>query len=139
MKEIIIHTDGASRGNPGPSAIAYTIEGIDAERRDHAEVIPATTNNQAEYQAVLAAIIAITELGPKDREIKFIGDSELVSKQLQGVYRVKDNNLRPHFLAIKQAVEDLSKLGNHVSFSSVPRAQNSRADRLANIALDGQG
>lgn len=138
MAKILVHTDGASRGNPGPSAIAYTIVGLDDKAIEHAETIPVTTNNQAEYQAVLAAITRVAEHQPKDSEISFIGDSELVAKQLQGVYRVKDNNLRPHYEIIKSRVADLMRLGNEVSFTSVLRARNQRADQLANQALDGE-
>lgn len=137
MAEITLHTDGASRGNPGAAAIAYRITGL-PELLEHAETIGTTTNNQAEYQALLSALTTLQKLELNDSTIACFADSELMVKQLNGEYRVKDELLRPHFLAIKGLVSDLERAGNAVSFTAVRRAENQRADELANLALDGQ-
>jgi len=134
---ITIHTDGASRGNPGAAAIAYVIEGL-PERIEQARTIGTTTNNQAEYQALLAALTKLADMGPTSQDIECIADSELMIKQLRGEYRVKDELLRPHYQAILTLVRQLEVDGNTFSFTAVRRAQNKRADQLANLALDGQ-
>lgn len=136
MAEITIHTDGASRGNPGAAAIAYHINGL-PEKIEHAETIGNTTNNQAEYQAMLAALTALGELKLKDSIVECFADSELMIKQINGDYRVKDALLRPHFMAIKKHIETLERAGNEILFTAVRRAENKRADELANLALDG--
>lgn len=136
MSAVVIHTDGASRGNPGRSAIAYVIEGLATEPIEYGKVIPDTTNNQAEYQALLAAIITVLEAEPHDQAIDCFADSELMVKQLNGIYRMKDDNLRPHFMAIQSAAEQLRAWGNEITFTAVARSENARADKLANLALD---
>lgn len=137
MVEIIIHTDGASRGNPGAAAIAYVIEGLETGKVEFAQTIGSTTNNQAEYQALLQALTKLAEFSPSGYSINCVADSELMVKQLKGEYRVKDNLLRPHYLAIKAIVEDFEKAGNSVRFTAVRRSENKRADELGNMALDG--
>lgn len=138
MSEIIIHTDGASRGNPGPAAVAYVIEGLETGKVEFAETIGETTNNQAEYQALLQALTALSQFSPAGYAINCIADSELMVKQLTGEYRVKDNLLRPHYEAIKAMVADFERVGNTVTFTAVRRSENKRADELGNMALDGQ-
>lgn len=133
---ITVHTDGASRGNPGAAAIAYVIDGLSA-KIEHAETIGQTTNNQAEYQALVAALNAIDPVAVRGAMIECFADSELMVKQLNGEYRVKDELLRPHFAAIKQRVTELGKAEATVSFTAVRRADNQRADQLCNLALDG--
>lgn len=137
MANITIHTDGASRGNPGPSAIAYVIEGLDSGKIEHAEKIGATTNNQAEYRALLAAITKLCEQVPTNLTITFFGDSELMIKQLRGEYKVKDVNIAPHYAAITAIKRQLELAGNTIKFTAVRREQNKRADELGNMALDG--
>lgn len=136
MANITLHTDGASRGNPGAAAIAYTISGL-PEKIEHAEKIGVTTNNQAEYQAMVAALGALEKLDLKDSTIECFADSELMIKQINGEYRVKDELLRPHFLAIKKLIASLEVSGNLITFTAVRRADNKRADELGNMALDG--
>jgi ribonuclease HI len=130
LKTITIHTDGAARGNPGPAAIAYRID-YDGEVLEHAETIGSTTNNQAEYQAMMAACKRLETLAPAGARVTLFSDSELMIRQLQGQYRVKDANLRPHFEAIRQYLERLEQRGNAITLSAVRRA-----DALANQALD---
>jgi len=127
---VIINADGASRHNPGPAAIGGTIK--DEQGRLLASIsrrIGRATNNQAEYQALIAALEKAIGLGARRVDIRL--DSELVVKQMKGRYRVKNAALRPLYLRVGEL---LSKLEGF-SISSVPREQNAEADRLANAAL----
>lgn len=138
MSEIVIHTDGAARGNPGSAAIAYVISQPGQVAIEHAEVIADTTNNQAEYQALLAALRRLQTLGPTGATIVCRADSELMVKQLNGEYKMKNADLRPHFEAINHLKTELVSAGNKLAFTHVRREQNRRADALCNLALDGQ-
>lgn len=135
MSRVTIHTDGAARGNPGPAAIAYVIK-TGQETIEHGETIGSTTNNQAEYRAMLAACRVLVELAPNDAVISFHSDSELMIKQLRGEYKVKDQNLRPLFEEIAACLGKLEHNNNTVELLAVRREMNKRADELANIALD---
>lgn len=137
MAKITIHTDGASRGNPGAAAIAYVIERPEEELIEHAETIGSTTNNQAEYQALVAALEKLISLEPTKQEIECLADSELIVKQVRGEYKMKNVELRPHYEQILDFVSQLKKAGNKVTFTAVRRAANKRADALCNHALDG--
>ncbi len=133
MKEnrVIIHVDGAARGNPGPAAIGAIIK--DGEGKLIARIsrrIGATTNNQAEYRAIIAALEKALELGA--RQVELNSDSELVVKQLNGSYRVKNAALRPLYQQVKQLQAKLDGF----SITHVPRERNTEADNLANMALD---
>ena len=126
-----VRTDGASRGNPGPAAIGVVIE--DASGREvatHSEAIGRATNNVAEYRAVLQGLTLLLELGVKDAE--FLLDSELVVRQLNGDYRVRD----PKMAVLYQDARRLAVRLGQITFRHVPRAENFRADQLANEALD---
>lgn len=138
MAEIVIHTDGAARGNPGPSAIAYVINQVGSALIEHAETIGDTTNNQAEYRALVAALTKVVELKPDSQPVNCFADSELMVKQLRGEYKMKNAELRPHFEAIQALKRTLEEQGNSVSFHHVRREQNKRADELGNLALDGK-
>lgn len=135
MQKITVHTDGACRGNPGPASIAYVISGL-AEVIEYYAQIGTTTNNQAEYQAMKAALEDLLVNGVKDTEIICYSDSELMVKQLKGIYRVKDQQLLPHFQAIVSSIAELKKKNNSIDFIAVRREENKRADYLANCALD---
>src|SRR6266571_5110492 len=91
---LTIHTDGAARGNPGPAAYAYTIERAGEEPIEEAGLLGQTTNNQAEYTALVKALEHALELGTRLRVVVH-SDSELMVKQLNGEYRVKNEDLRP--------------------------------------------
>ncbi len=126
-----INSDGASRGNPGPGAIGATLK--DDQGRLVASVSQAigrTTNNQAEYLALIAALEKATSLGAQRVDIRL--DAELIVRQLQGRYRVKNEGLRPLYL---RAAELLGKFAGF-TITAVPRAENAEADQLANLALD---
>ncbi|HEY77994.1 MAG TPA: ribonuclease HI family protein [Dehalococcoidia bacterium] len=125
-----INADGASRGNPGPAAIGATIKdeqgGLIARI---ARPIGRATNNQAEYQAVIAALREAVRLGARKVDIRL--DSELVVRQLSGRYRVKNAALK----ALYQEAKGLLARLETVTIRHVPREQNQEADRLANMAL----
>src|SRR5262245_29950112 len=127
MKELPllqIHTDGASRGNPGAAAYAYTIEREGHDDIEEADPIGRMTNNQAEYTALVKALEhALEELGEAFRVVVY-SDSELMVKQFNGDYRVKDADLRPLYQEAR-ALGD--KFQGGVQLVHVRRAQNTRA------------
>ena len=130
MKKMIIHADGASRGNPGPAAIGATIK--DEQGKLIACIsqgIGRTTNNQAEYRAVIAALEKAIRLGAEEVDINL--DSQLVVKQISGEYRVKKPALKPLYQQVKQR----QSLLKGFSIAYIPRRQNKEADRLASRAL----
>ncbi len=127
-----IHVDGGARGNPGPAAIGVVVSGPEGELLDeHAERIGVATNNVAEYKAVLAGLQRAAALGA--REVEIVNDSELVARQLAGVYKVKHPGMKPLY---DEAISALKSFDTW-RIRSVPRAQNARADELVNEALDG--
>lgn len=138
MTKVRIQTDGASRGNPGRAAIAYRIIGLTNEPIEFAQTIGQTTNNQAEYRALITALEKLIELDCRDGELKFIADSELMIRQLNGQYRVKNQLLKPVFTEAMNLIARLKSLRNQLEFTAVARSQNQRADELANLALDGK-
>ena len=132
MNKAIIYADGASRGNPGPAAIGATIK----DKRGKlitfiSQRIGKTTNNQAEYRAIIAALEEASRLGVKQVDIKM--DSELVVRQINGEYRVKKATLKPLYQRVKQ----LQGQFEGCTLTHVPRQQNKEADNLANQALNG--
>lgn len=127
---MLIHADGASLGNPGPAAIGATIK--DEQGRlitTISQRIGRTTNNQAEYRAVIAALEKAIELGAKQVDIKL--DSQLVVRQISGRYRVKNAALKPLY----QQVKHLQSLLEGFAITHIPRQQNREADSLAYVAL----
>jgi len=129
--KVIIHADGASRGNPGQAAIGATIE--DDEGRLLASVsqrIGHATNNQAEYRAVIAALKEALKLGAAGADVYL--DSELVVKQVNGSYRVRNAALKPLYLEVKELAASFKGF----SISHIPRRQNAAADGLANKAFE---
>ena len=130
MKRVRIWVDGASRGNPGPAAIGVLIK--DEQDRLIARIsqrIGTTTNNQAEYRAIIAALEKAISLGARCVEVN--SDSELVVKQINGKYRVKRAALKPLYQQVKQ----LQGLLEGFTITHIPRQQNAEADNLANTAL----
>lgn len=136
MEKVIVHSDGGARGNPGPSAIGVVIEKEDGEVIEEiSEAIGDTTNNIAEYTAVLRGLQVLEVLfGAKvaDMEIDWRLDSELVVKQLAGEYKVKNPGLRPLY----EEIRDLRARFPHLTLKHVRREENKEADRLVNEALD---
>jgi ribonuclease HI len=134
--KIIVHSDGGARGNPGPAAIGVVIEKENGEILEElSETIGDSTNNIAEYTAVLRGLHALqAAYGEKtvDLEIDWRLDSELVVKQLAGEYKVKNPGLRPLF----DEIRDLRARFPKLSLKHVRREENKEADRLVNEALD---
>jgi ribonuclease HI len=130
---LISYTDGGSRGNPGPAALGYVLkDAADNLVEAHGEYLGITTNNQAEYRAVLAAIRRARVLGAERLDMRL--DSELVVKQLTGEYRVRDSGLAAIYMLIHNELIHFKK----VTFTHVPREQNKEADAEVNQALDRQ-
>jgi ribonuclease HI len=128
---VVIHVDGGARGNPGPAAVGVVVAAPDGAVLDEvAERIGVATNNVAEYRALLRGLERAAALGA--REVDLVNDSELVARQITGVYKVKHPVLKP---LREQAVAALAGF-DRWSIRSVPRAQNARADALVNQALD---
>jgi len=131
MKKLIIHTDGGARGNPGPAGLGVFV--TDPEGRvvlEHSRYLGETTNNQAEYRAVIDALEHAKELGAE--ELDFFLDSELVVKQLHHEYKVRDADLAPLFLRVWNLCVGFRK----VRFTHIRREANQDADRLVNEAID---
>jgi ribonuclease HI len=129
--EVLVHIDGASRGNPGPAAYAVVMESPDgAPLTAFSKYLGKTTNNSAEYQALLAALEYA--LGHELRRVRVLTDSELVARQVTGHYKVKSADLKPLHERIRQMITRLESF----SIQHVPREQNREADRLANRTLD---
>jgi ribonuclease HI len=129
-----VYTDGAARGNPGPAAIGIVVE--DETGRsvyESSRTIGVRTNNEAEYLAFLAALQYLKE--SRVTEADFYLDSELVVRQLLGQYRVKEPRLQSLHA---QATMLLNAVPNR-TIRHIPRARNTRADELANEALDAEG
>src|SRR5262249_4541615 len=129
-----IHTDGASRGNPGAAAYAYVITPDGAAPVEEAGCLGEMTNNQAEYTALVRALEHALELGPH-HHLMVHSDSELLVKQMNGQYRVKNEELRGLY---EEAQELRKRFTGGVTIRHVRRSQNSRADELCNEALDGK-
>ena len=128
---LTIYTDGGARGNPGPAAFAYVIQRDGEPPIEEAGCIGEGTNNQAEYTALICALEHAARLGGQHR-LRVNSDSELIVKQMNGEYRVKDEGLKPLY---EQARRLASRFPS-VEIRHIPRAQNARADRLYNAALD---
>lgn len=135
--KLIIYTDGASRGNPGHASYGFAI--FDGQGRlvcEEGNYIGITTNNVAEYTAVLEALKHVREITQKKRllQIELYADSKLVAEQLSGNYKIKAKHLKP---LIEEIIFLSIELGG-VIFSHVRRSENILADRLANEALDSK-
>jgi ribonuclease HI len=132
--KLVIHVDGGARGNPGPAAAAAVLHTPEGELvSEDAELLGTATNNVAEYRALLLGLARAAELGAD--EVEVIGDSELIAKQVQGIYKVKHEAMKPLH---RQSLAALRGFAGW-SIRTVPRAQNARADALVNAALDGSG
>lgn len=130
---IKIFTDGGARGNPGPAGIGVFVEENGAILAEIGKRIGETTNNVAEYKAVIEAFNFLIKKPPKS-DVHFFLDSLLVCSQLNGVYKVKDAKLRELLFEIRTLE---SQILVKITYSHVRREQNKNADRLVNAALDG--
>lgn len=136
LETIITFTDGGARGNPGPAAIGVYITKDGKLVREVKQAIGNSTNNFAEYNAVMVALQTLKQIySKKTKEIIFEIrlDSELVKKQLNGEYQIKEPGLVPMFIEIHNL--RVSSFPNLI-LTHIPRAQNKEADRLVNEALD---
>ncbi len=129
-----LFTDGGARGNPGPAAYGYVLEAEDGTVLDaRGQKIGRATNNVAEYRALLAGFEKAAEIGI--RELEVISDSELIVKQMEGEYRVKNDTLRDLWKEAQSLADGFVR----VRYTAVRRAQNELADSLVNEALDAPG
>jgi ribonuclease HI len=128
---VIVHCDGAARGNPGPAGIGVHItDGHGKVLAEIAEGIGVATNNQAEYRAAIAGLARAKELGAT--EITLRSDSHLLIEQLAGRYRVKNATLQ----VLHKQAREIATSFHRVRFEHVPRERNKDADRLANVGVD---
>jgi len=134
VTRVLIYTDGAARGNPGPAGAGAILR--DAADRtvlaEIAEPLGHATNNVAEWTAVRLALEEALRLGATHVDLRM--DSELVARQISGIYRVKHPDLKPIHAAV---MEMLRRLDGY-TVGHVPRALNKDADRLSNVAIDGE-
>jgi len=127
-----IFTDGGARGNPGEGAIGVAIFEGEKQVEAFGERIGVTTNNIAEYTAVLRALEVVNQKYDPEK-IDFMIDSELVVRQLNGIYKIKNENLKKIYDKI---MTEICKSGANISFAHIRREQNKKADSLVNEALD---
>lgn len=129
-KKFILYTDGGARGNPGPAGIGIVLLREGKIVAEEGRYIGETTNNQAEYQSLILGLEKAKALGAKEVECRM--DSELVVKQMNREYKVRDADLAPLFVK----VWNLSLSFQKISFHHVPREQNKQADKMVNEAID---
>ena len=140
MQKIILNTDGWSRGNPGPAGAGVVVSSATGEILKKAHLaLGVMTNNEAEYRALIFGLETLKKQFGKDQtknlEVEIRMDSELIVKQINGQYQIKEKNLQPFFMEIWNArVKDFP----HLTFRHIPREENSEADKLANQAMDGR-
>lgn len=135
-----INTDGGSRGNPGPSAVGVIATANNTEVFTVSEYIGHTTNNEAEYKAVIYALQYLRENSVKAQKVLFVLDSELIVKQITGLYKVKQphlQNLKSTVLSIISELKEKNQVKD-IQFVHVLREKNKEADKLVNKALDSQ-
>lgn len=133
--KIIIYTDGGSRGNPGPASVGVWVESLD---KKYGECIGIKTNNDAEYEALIFGLKKVKALIGKEKaknfEIECRADSELMIKQLNHEYKIKEERIQKYFIEIWNLMLDFKS----VKFSHIPREKNAIADKLVNEALDNE-
>lgn len=140
MNHVVVHTDGGSRGNPGPAAVGVVIQDSKGSTiKEYGQRLQGNmTNNEAEYEAVIFALKKMKTLFGKEKtknlSLEFRVDSELIANQLSGNWRVEEERMQLLYMRVHNLKFDYKS----VSFSSVPREKNTRADELLNQALDGK-
>lgn len=136
MEKIIVYCDGGSRGNPGKSASAFVVKINGKIVKLRSVFLGIATNNVAEYRAVLLALewlVENSDVRGQMSDVRFVLDSQLVVRQLTGVYKVKNNKLKELYTKIKYLE---NKIDNKIAFVSVGREKNILADSLVNKELD---
>lgn len=135
MKTFHVWTDGGARGNPGPAGYGAVVKDETGQTlAELNEYLGETTNNIAEYNGLVAALERVKLLAegqPVCVVVKM--DSELIVKQMNGEYKIKNEGLKPLFWRIRQLIVEL---GGQVSFTHIPRRENKEADYLSNVAMD---
>ena len=132
MSRLSVNVDGGARGNPGPAAIGVVVRDFDGEViEERGERIGRATTNVAEYRALLLGIEMATAHGAEHLDL--VGDSELIVRQVEGRYKVKDATMRELHAEVKRALAGLDSW----TIRHVRRESNAEADRLVNAALDG--
>lgn len=137
-EKLIVYTDGGSRGNPGPAGVGVVIADEHGKiLHKYSKDIGIRTNNEAEYEAIILAFQKLKHLYAKGEienlEIELRTDSQLIARQLKGIYKVKMEHLKPLFM---EAYNLKTEFG-HVEFVEIPREKNQEADAMANEAMDG--
>lgn len=136
--DVVIHCDGGSRGNPGPAAIGVVIQ-QGSKTKKYGEYLGEKTNNEAEYEALIFGLKKAKQLVGKKKAkmtaVKCFADSELVVKQLDHEYKIKEQRIQKYFIEIWNLMLDFKQ----VSFRHVKRELNKQADALVNEELDRQG
>jgi len=139
MADIIVYTDGGARGNPGPAAIGVVVQDRTGKvLKEHSAYIGETTNNQAEYEALVQALDELKKMfgaGLCDLAVEVRMDSELVVRQLEGRYKVKDPGLKQQFA---KAAKLRQEAVPNITFVHIPRGENAHADALVNECLDAR-
>ncbi|HEX3692716.1 MAG TPA: ribonuclease HI family protein [Solirubrobacteraceae bacterium] len=129
--KLVVHVDGGARGNPGPAAAAAVVSSTAGEVLEEAsELLGVASNNVAEYRALLLGLDRARALGAG--EVEVVNDSELIAKQVRGIYKVKHAAMRPLHAQALSALKGFESW----RIRTVPRAQNAHADALVNAALD---
>ena len=129
--KLFIHIDGASRGNPGPASVGVVIrDGAGETLKEHHRYLGEATNNVAEYSALSDALALARELGGTELAIR--SDSQLLVRQFNGQYRVKN----PALFKMLSEIQKIRHQFTSIALIHVPREENKDADRLANLALD---
>ena len=129
--KLIIYTDGGARGNPGPAGIGVAVYDASGKfQKKHHALLGTRTNNEAEYEAVIAALKLASEEGADEVEVRM--DSELVARQLGSVYKIRNSRMQELALHVRNLETKFKK----VSYKHIPREQNILADKLVNQAID---
>lgn len=129
-----IFCDGGARGNPGPAASAFVVFGEDGDRlAKGSKYLGENTNNVAEYTAVIMALEWLDKNGRGTDEVTFVLDSELITKQINGLYKIKSEKLKPLIVRVKNLQK---KFSGKIIFTWSPRSGNKLADKLVNEKLD---
>ncbi|MDE0092820.1 MAG: ribonuclease HI family protein, partial [Oligoflexia bacterium] len=134
-EKVVIYTDGASRGNPGPCSLGIQVLDSSTNKTVHKEgtyLEDKNTNNFAEYKAVIRALELAVQNGVQELILR--SDSELVVRQLKREYKVKTKTLKPLYLEAKALLEQIPRY----DLQHIPREENKEADALANQALDNR-
>lgn len=129
---IILYTDGGARGNPGPAGIGGVLYDGGKRVAEFKRYIGKRTNNWAEYEALAEGVAEAKRSGFSGHALDIRMDSELIVRQMSGIYKVKDKNLKEQYAKVREALADFPG----TRFTHVPREENMEADRLVNEAID---